>query len=147
MSVNTQILIIQKHLTWVALIKGCSENMQQIYRRTLMQECAFNKVVKQLWGTASDRCFCKCIQQAYLGTWQTCTSYISAKSSIMDAWQSLKYASVANLHFLEVEESKNGRIKIKNHRTTLLIKSDLPEPVDRTYKILLDFVEFWQKKY
>ena len=29
--------------------KKCSENMQQIYRRTLMLDCHFNKVAKQLY--------------------------------------------------------------------------------------------------
>ena len=29
--------------------KKCSENMQQIYRRTPMQKCDFNKVLKQLY--------------------------------------------------------------------------------------------------
>ena len=31
-----------------ALIKRCSENMQQIYRRTPMPKCNFNKVAMQL---------------------------------------------------------------------------------------------------
>ena len=31
------------------LIKTCSENMQQIYRRTPMPKCDFNKVAKQLY--------------------------------------------------------------------------------------------------
>ena len=32
-----------------ALEKGCSENMQQIYRRTSMPKCDFNKTAKQLY--------------------------------------------------------------------------------------------------
>ena len=51
------------------LCNRCSENMQQIYRRTPMQKCDFNKVAKQyglaayfenifseehLWTAASD---------------------------------------------------------------------------------------------
>ena len=32
-----------------ALTKRCSENMQQIYRRTPMPKCDFNKVAKQLY--------------------------------------------------------------------------------------------------
>ena len=31
------------------LKKRCSENMQQIYRRTPMSKCDFNKVEKQLY--------------------------------------------------------------------------------------------------
>ena len=48
--------------------KRCSENMQQIYRRTPMPNCDFNKVAKQLyWNHTStwvflriplDGCFC-----------------------------------------------------------------------------------------
>ena len=36
------------------LCNRCSENMQQIYRRTPMQKCDFNKVAKQ----PLDGCFC-----------------------------------------------------------------------------------------
>ena len=40
------------------LRKRCSENMQQIYRRTLMQKFDFNKVVKQLnWNDISASVF------------------------------------------------------------------------------------------
>ena len=39
------------------LTKRCSENMQQIYRRTLMPKCDFNKIPKQLyWNCTSTRC-------------------------------------------------------------------------------------------
>ena len=31
-------------------MKRCSENMQQIYRRTPMPKCDFNKVALQLYG-------------------------------------------------------------------------------------------------
>ena len=31
------------------LLKRCSKNMQQIYRRTPMRKCDFNKVAKQLY--------------------------------------------------------------------------------------------------
>ena len=43
------------------LIKKCSENMQQIYRKTLMLKCDLSKVVKQLyWNHTSVRAFfCK----------------------------------------------------------------------------------------
>ena len=33
------------------LTLGCSENMQQIYRRTPMPKCDFNKVAKQVFRT------------------------------------------------------------------------------------------------
>ena len=32
------------------LLKRCSENMQQTYRRTPMSKCDLNKVAKQLWS-------------------------------------------------------------------------------------------------
>ena len=43
-------LLIHVLLTFFrgGLQKGCSENMQQIYRRTPMPKCDFNKVAKQL---------------------------------------------------------------------------------------------------
>ena len=42
-------LKIQKHPSVGALLKGCSQNMQQIYRRTSMSKCDFSKVAKQLY--------------------------------------------------------------------------------------------------
>ena len=40
---------IQKQLFREVLRKGCSENIQQIYRRTPMRKCDFNKVALQLY--------------------------------------------------------------------------------------------------
>ena len=40
---------LQKKPSIGVLRKRCSENMQQIYRRTLMLKCNFNKVPKQLY--------------------------------------------------------------------------------------------------
>ena len=41
-------LLLQKQPLKGVLEKRCSENMQQIYRRTPMPKCNFNKVAKQL---------------------------------------------------------------------------------------------------
>ena len=52
-SYNSEIFIIifawniQKQPSRGVLRKSCSENMQQIYRRTPMSKCDFNKVAKQ----------------------------------------------------------------------------------------------------
>ena len=43
-------IIAQKQPSKGALRKTCSENMQQIYRKTLMPECDFNKAALQLYG-------------------------------------------------------------------------------------------------
>ena len=43
------ILKIQKQSPRGILRKSCSENMQQIYRRTTLPKCDFNKVAKQLY--------------------------------------------------------------------------------------------------
>ena len=40
---------IQKQSPRGVLSKRCSENMRQIYRRTLMPKCDFNKFAKQLY--------------------------------------------------------------------------------------------------
>ena len=40
---------IMKHPSRGVLMKRCSENMQQIYRRTPMSKCDFNKVALQLY--------------------------------------------------------------------------------------------------
>ena len=39
----------KKQLSRGVLSKSCSENMQQIYRRTSLPKCDFNKVAKQLF--------------------------------------------------------------------------------------------------
>ena len=41
--------LVHKQPSRGVLIKSCSENMQQIYRRTPMTNCVFNKVAKQLY--------------------------------------------------------------------------------------------------
>ena len=41
--------MVEKQPPRGVLRKRCSENMQQIYRRTLMPNCDFNKVVLQLY--------------------------------------------------------------------------------------------------
>ena len=44
---NSQVIYAQKPPSIVALIKGCSEHMQQIYRRKLMPKFDFSKVALQ----------------------------------------------------------------------------------------------------
>ena len=39
---------LQKHPSWGVLRKNCSENMQQIYRKTSMPKCDFNKISLKL---------------------------------------------------------------------------------------------------
>ena len=41
--------LVQKQPLRGVLKKRCSENMQQIYRRTPMPKCDFNKVVNNIW--------------------------------------------------------------------------------------------------
>ena len=41
--------ILQKHQTQPSSRKRCSENIHQIYKRTLMSKCDFNRVTKQLY--------------------------------------------------------------------------------------------------
>ena len=51
---SLKILPFQKQPSRGVLKKRCSENMQQIYRRTPMPKCDFNKVAKQLyWNRTS----------------------------------------------------------------------------------------------
>ena len=42
-------LIIQKKTSRGVLKKSCSESMQEIYRRTTMPKCDFNKAALQLY--------------------------------------------------------------------------------------------------
>ena len=47
------------------LSKTCSENMQQIYRRTLMPKCDFNKVAKQPTKHNLKACVCYFLSNFY----------------------------------------------------------------------------------
>ena len=48
------VIKLQKHSLRGVVKKNCCENMQQIYRRTPMPKCDFNKVAKQLsWNYIS----------------------------------------------------------------------------------------------
>ena len=71
----------QKQRTKGVLRKSCSENMQQIYRRTPMPKCDFNKVWNQLrhrWSpinllhilrTPLNGCFCTKLTACMSPTW------------------------------------------------------------------------------
>ena len=48
-----RILIVQEQPSRVVFKKRCSENMQQIYRRTPIPKCDFNKVASQFWHDCS----------------------------------------------------------------------------------------------
>ena len=43
-SVLNALMNMQNHPSIGVLLKRCSENMQQIYRRTRMRKCGFNKI-------------------------------------------------------------------------------------------------------
>ena len=47
---------IQKQPSSAVLTKKCSENMPQIYRRTPIPKCNFNKVVKHLYWNHTSAC-------------------------------------------------------------------------------------------
>ena len=51
---------IQKQSTRGVLRKRCSQNMQQIYRRTLMPKCDFNKTALQLYRNHTLACVFSC---------------------------------------------------------------------------------------
>ena len=59
------LLEIQKQPSRVALKKRCSENMQQIYRRTSISKCDFNKVAKQLYWNQTSAWVLSCKFAAY----------------------------------------------------------------------------------
>ena len=79
----------QKQLSIGAFIKGCSENMQQIYRRAPMLKCDFNKVVLELyWNHTSAWMFsckfcCIFLEHLFLRTPQEGCFYILYYFQIM----------------------------------------------------------------
>ena len=56
---------IRKQPTRSVLKKRCSENKQQIYRRTPMPKCEFNKVAKQLYWNRTSAWVFSCKFAAY----------------------------------------------------------------------------------
>ena len=59
----TKLLLIRKKLSEGVLRKRCAENMQQIYRRTLMSKYHFNKVTLLLyWNRTSGLVFSQVLQ-------------------------------------------------------------------------------------
>ena len=62
---------IQKQPSRDVLIKKCREKMQQIYRRTPMPKCDFNKVAKQLhWNGTSAWVFPVNLLHTYFHLWR-----------------------------------------------------------------------------
>ena len=55
----------QKEPTKGVLRKRCAENMHQIYRRTPMSKCGFNKVEKQLYWNHTSAWVFSCKFAAY----------------------------------------------------------------------------------
>ena len=55
----------QKQPSRYVLRKSCSENIQQIYRRTPMPKCDFNKFAKQLYWNHTLACVFSCKFAAY----------------------------------------------------------------------------------
>ena len=55
----------QKQLPKGVRKKSCSENMQQIYRRTPMAKCDFNKIALQLHWNRTSAWVCSCKFAAY----------------------------------------------------------------------------------
>ena len=49
MPLTLQLLYMQEQPSRGVLMKRCSENMQQIYRRTPMPKCDLNKVALQIY--------------------------------------------------------------------------------------------------
>ena len=79
----TYLLEMQKHPSRGFLRKNCSENMQQIYRRTSMLKCDFNKVAKHI-------CIC-CIfsEHIFSGTLLTRCFYILKPKKIINIPETL----------------------------------------------------------
>ena len=79
-----------------ALRKRCSENMQQIYRRTPIPKCDFNKVTLQLyWNYISAWVFC-CKFTAYF------QNTLSWKHLQVPASVSKHYKSYQNLYLIQI---------------------------------------------
>ena len=124
-------ITLQKQSSRCVPGKRCSENTQQIYRRTPMPKCDFNEVALQLvWNHTGNfteitlRYECSPVNLLHifwtpflkntsgwllltLGTWA-----IFAKRYMLDIWHGSKYVSVLNLLSLL---TKCRKIMLKDH--------------------------------
>ena len=86
---------IQKQPTRGVLKKRCSENMRQIYRRTPMQKCDFNKVELVgcfCWQFMGQFClFLKCYTLLFLLLMQENLYNLQIKENINLSWCNLKF--------------------------------------------------------
>ena len=103
---------IQKQPLWGVLRKRCSEDIQQIYRRTPMPKYDFNKVALQLyWNHTSVWVFsCKCAAY-FLNTfyqehlWKAASGY-TLSSSMYSKHLSSDHILIVNFFIYLIELSK-----------------------------------------
>ena len=94
--------ILQKQPSTDVLKKTCSENMQQIYRRTPMPVCDFNKITKQLYwnGTLAWLFSCRFV------------AYFQNTFSLEHFWTAASDSSKYNLRFMIFRKLINNIAKL-----------------------------------
>ena len=80
-------LLLQKQPLKGVLEKRCSENMQQIYRRTPMPKCNFNKAAKQLyWYRTSAWVFSSKFPAYFLNIFSWEHFWVAASAALWSFW-------------------------------------------------------------
>ena len=91
--------------------ESCSENMQQIYRRTRMPKCHFNKVASQLYWNRTSACLFSCKFAAYFQHTFSSEHLWKAGSFVII----MIYGNIIEISGTQIEnEISSFRIKKKN---------------------------------
>ena len=106
-------------------LKSCSKNMQQIYSRTLMPKCDFNKIVKQLYWNHTSAWVLYCKFAAYFQDTFS-TPLVGCFWSMFCTWQYICYSYPSSKAFLQTRRTSKikhfGRMFAAESRKQFLQK-------------------------
>ena len=100
------VFFVQKQPSMGVLRNRCSENMLQIYRRTPLPICDFNKVAFQLYWNRTPAWVFSCIFSAYFQNtfylehlWVTASLYLISKDHVIVSCRKGETLTVKNIYF------------------------------------------------
>ena len=113
------------------LSKRCSENMQQIYRRTPMPKCDFNKVALQLYWNHTSAWVFSCKFAAYFQNTFFQQHLVVAASVSVNRARSIPelfsvfvmFDFIRELRLLDLVEQRSNQKKIWNNRLFVVLPS------------------------
>ena len=100
------VFFVQKQPSMGVLRNRCSENMLQIYRRTPLPICDFNKFAFQLYWNRTSAGVFSCIFSAYFQNtfylehlWVTASLYLISKDHVIVSCRKGETLTVKNIYF------------------------------------------------